>query len=227
MFVPVHAAGTKDESCSDYFVSSYTPTLSALVEARRNPRRIMREELRVLLAATKDAYRLPTLWSVHEEISIIKSILPPSAAIDITEDNNEDPTQEDGAMLNERETEEERIGKIKHVKPMKDGRIHARERHGINSTMDDVLAHIPHADIVHLACHGTQDDDDPLASGFQLAGGSMTFRDLMRLKLEKPLLAYLGACDTAKGHDYLAEEAFHLCSAMLFMGFKSVVGTMW
>jgi CHAT domain-containing protein len=143
------------------------------------------------------------------------------------DDTNEGPTHENGAMLNERQTEEERIVKVRHVKRMKDGRIHARERHGANSTVDDVFAHIPRADVVHLACHGTQDENDPLASGFRLADRPMTVRDLMRLKLEKPLLAYLSACDTAKGQDYLAEEVFHLCSAMLFTGFKSVVSTMW
>jgi hypothetical protein len=76
------------------------------------------------------------------------------------------------------------------------------------------------------ACHGMEDRRDPLHSGFRLADGMINVRKLMRLKLDKPLLAYLGACDTAKGL-IMAEEAFHLCSAMLFTGFRSVVGTMW
>jgi hypothetical protein len=224
MSVPVHAAGTKHESCSDYFVSSYTPTLSALVEARRDPPRIMRENVRTLLAATKVARGLPTLWNVHEEVAVVKSIISPFTVLNMGVG--------DSHVLEEREIHDINSGNRqredqRYMIWTTDGTTNTRHMDVSDSTLGDVFALLPHADIVHLACHGEQDSADPLASGFRLADQTMTVRDLMRLKLDKPLLAYLGACDTAKGHDDLAEEAFHLCSAMLFTGFRSVIGTMW
>ena len=40
-------------------------------------------------------------------------------------------------------------------------------------------------------------------------------------------LAFLSACQTAKGDSELPEEAIHLAAGMLMAGYGSVVGTMW
>lgn len=49
----------------------------------------------------------------------------------------------------------------------------------------------------------------------------------MELKLTNAVLAYLGACETAKGDKYQPDQAVHLAASMLFCGFRSVVATMW
>jgi hypothetical protein len=175
----------------------------------------MRENVRTLLAATKVARGLPTLWNVHEKVAVVKSIISPFTVLDMGVG--------DSHVLEEREIHDINSGNKQREDQRDmirttDGTTNTRHMDVSDSTLGDVLALLPHADIVHLACHGEQDSADPLASGFRLADQTMTVRDLMRLKLDKPLLAYLGACDTAKGHDDLAEEAFHLCSAMLFTG---------
>jgi CHAT domain-containing protein len=181
----------------------------------------------VLLAATKSASGLPTLWNVHEELAVIKSIVPSSAVLDVTHDDREnvDVGKDDDPIA---DATKDKLTDKERQEAMRKRDVRTRDRHhyGPDSTVDDILAHLPRADIVHLACHGMEDWRDPLHSGFRLADGMINVRKLMRLKLDKPLLAYLGACDTAKGL-IMAEEAFHLCSAMLFTGFKSVVGTMW
>jgi CHAT domain-containing protein len=83
------------------------------------------------------------------------------------------------------------------------------------------------ADIVHLACHGIQDDDDATQSGFCLGDGRLTIAKLMELKLDNAFLAFLSACETAKGDKEQPDQAMHLAAAMLFSGFKSVIATMW
>jgi hypothetical protein len=181
----------------------------------------MRENVRTLLAATKVARGLSTLWNVHEKVAVVKSIISPFTVLDMGVG--------DSHVLEEREIHDINSGNKQREDQRDmirttDETTNARQMDVRDSTLGDVLALLPHADIVHLACHGEQGSADPLASGFRLADQTMTVRNLMRLKL---LLAYLGACGTAKGHEDLAEEPFHLCPAMLFTGCRSVIGTMW
>jgi CHAT domain-containing protein len=93
-------------------------------------------------------------------------------------------------------------------------------------TVDMVVDQIPTAHILHLACHGHQ-DSDPLKSHFALTDGSLTISTLMKLDLQRAMLAFLSACDTAKGDKDQPDQAVHLAASMLFCGFRSVVATMW
>lgn len=84
------------------------------------------------------------------------------------------------------------------------------------------------ASIFHLACHGKQDVVQPLQSAFHLSGDRrLTIADLMDLDLKHAHLAFLSACETAKGDSEQPDQAIHLAATMLFVGFRSVVGTMW
>jgi CHAT domain-containing protein len=40
-------------------------------------------------------------------------------------------------------------------------------------------------------------------------------------------LAFLSACETAKGDKTIPDEAMHLAATLLFAGFRGVVATMW
>jgi CHAT domain-containing protein len=82
----------------------------------------------------------------------------------------------------------------------------------------------PH--ILHLACHGVQ-DLNPLNSGLLLQDGKLTIEKIMELDLPHAVLAYLSACETAKGDRNAPDQAVHLAASMLFCGFRSVIGTMW
>ncbi|KAI0341882.1 hypothetical protein BDW22DRAFT_1331414 [Trametopsis cervina] len=94
-------------------------------------------------------------------------------------------------------------------------------------TSQTVLSKLPEASILHLASHGVQDHKNPLESGFILRDAKLTIAQLMPLPLPRAFLAYLSACETAKGDQAQADQAIHLAATMLFAGFKSVVGTMW
>jgi CHAT domain-containing protein len=95
------------------------------------------------------------------------------------------------------------------------------------STADDVLRLLPDATILHLACHGQQDNQEPLNSGFVMEDKMIQVGDLLRLNLPNARLAFLSACETAQGDLERPDEALHLAATMLYAGFKSVVGTMW
>jgi CHAT domain-containing protein len=95
------------------------------------------------------------------------------------------------------------------------------------ATVHQVAERAKSADFLHLACHGIQDQTDALESGFYLSDGKLTISKLMDLQLDKPWLAYLSACETAKGDANQPDQVMHLAAAMLFAGFKHVIATMW
>jgi CHAT domain-containing protein len=107
-----------------------------------------------------------------------------------------------------------------HVEVLEYGRSSAATTH-------EVAEALPRVDIVHLACHGVQDQEDPLESGFYLSNGKLTVSELMDIKLDQAFLAFLSACETAKGDKKHPDQTIHLAAAMLFCGFRSAVATMW
>jgi CHAT domain-containing protein len=82
------------------------------------------------------------------------------------------------------------------------------------------------AHVLHLACHAVQ-DAEPLNSAIMLHDGQLTIEDIMRLSLLQATLAYLSACQTAKGDQHAPDQAVHIAASMLFCGFRSVIGTLW
>jgi CHAT domain-containing protein len=81
--------------------------------------------------------------------------------------------------------------------------------------------------LVHIACHGIQNTINPLSSGFCLSDSNLSVSRLMSLDLKDALFAFLSACETAKGDEKQPDQTVHLAAAMLFVGFRSVVATMW
>jgi CHAT domain-containing protein len=90
-----------------------------------------------------------------------------------------------------------------------------------------VLRELPRAAIVHFACHGLQDKSNPLRTGFVLKDSVLTLSDLMAIRMPRASFAFLSTCDSAMGCDTLPDEGLHLAAAMMFLGFRSVIGTMW
>jgi hypothetical protein len=82
------------------------------------------------------------------------------------------------------------------------------------------------AHIIHMACHGIQ-ASDPLKSSFLLHDETLSIEDIIQLNLPRAFMAFLSACQTAKGDPNAPDQAVHIAASMLFCGFKSVVGTMW
>lgn len=81
--LPVHAAGTVNnaESVSDYAVVSYTPTLGALLNARRRTSAIRKKDTGILIAAVQQGFQWTPLPYAAEEARIISAVVPGGAII--------------------------------------------------------------------------------------------------------------------------------------------------
>ena len=160
--------------CWDFCVSSYIPTLGALLSARKAYKQKKRPHLKILLAAVPHPY-LPVwsdLPSTIEEVANIAEAIPAAMQLSIPDDEN----------------------------PRLD------VSRGINAqTLVDSL---PHADILHLACHGMQHAENPLASGFIMRDRTLTIADLMSVPVPNAFLAFLSACETAKGDKVKSGDNF-------------------
>jgi CHAT domain-containing protein len=190
-FLPIHAAGkyqTSNAVCtSDYFVSSYIPTLHSLIKARNNCDPIPRNELAGLIIC-EDSPK-----------SSAANYIPDAAKeVDIVRECFESVHAQ---VLNTVST-----------------RIMRAE---VLSLLENTPAHV-----LHLACHGIQ-DADPLNSAILLHDGQLTIEDIMQLSLSQATLAYLSACQTAKGDQNAPDQAVHIAASMLFCGFRSIIGTLW
>ncbi|GAA0842975.1 CHAT domain-containing protein [Streptosporangium amethystogenes subsp. fukuiense] len=95
---------------------------------------------------------------------------------------------------------------------------------------DGVLAALPRHRIVHLACHGLSDANNPAAGRLLLYDHEtrpLTVTALARLHLARADLAYLSACGTTETSQRLADQAVHITAAFQLVGYKHVIGTLW
>ncbi|EKM48835.1 uncharacterized protein PHACADRAFT_202335 [Phanerochaete carnosa HHB-10118-sp] len=190
--LPLHAAGPIATSeprspkgkayLPDLYIPSYTPTLTALIEARAVGSARRAEHKGLLGVALLDK----SLEAVGKEVEVLRTHFADS---DLTL---------------------------------------AIEGHCGREAVTAGLAERPW---VHFSCHGTLKSGEPLNSAFILSGDErITLLDIIKAGLhrENAELAVLSACHTAEWTpDSATDEALHLAAAMQFLGFKSVVGTMW
>jgi CHAT domain-containing protein len=107
------------------------------------------------------------------------------------------------------------------------GRLHITRLDDREATVATVLQHMKECGWIHFACHGVQDTIHPTESAFHLIDNPLTLKEIMKQSFTHTELAFLSACQTAKGDSELPEEAIHLAAGMLMAGYGSVVGTMW
>jgi CHAT domain-containing protein len=82
--------------------------------------------------------------------------------------------------------------------------------------------------VLHLACHGIADPNDPLSSALELGGGErLTLADVLARPAGTGRLAVLSACETGVTGSDLPDEAVGLPSGFLAAGFAGVVSSMW
>jgi CHAT domain-containing protein len=191
MLLPLHAAGDYEpgnvDCCSDYVVSSYTPTLTALLRAQQSSPSFRKHEAQLnLIGVTKTQFiKSPILRYVKDEICHVRTA-----------------AENESVAINAQYMDDTAV--VTHVAEAFKG-----------------------ANLAHLACHGIQHPDNALSSGFYLSDGSLTVSHLMDLDLKDAFFAFLSACETAKGDKNQPDQTVHLAAAMLFVGFRSVVATMW
>ncbi|RSM87446.1 CHAT domain-containing protein [Kibdelosporangium aridum] len=82
----------------------------------------------------------------------------------------------------------------------------------------------------HFACHAEHHPRNPSRSTLFLHDHQttpFTVLDISRLRLEHAQLAYLSACETARGSAHLPNEALHLGGALQLAGYQHVIATLW
>jgi CHAT domain-containing protein len=94
-------------------------------------------------------------------------------------------------------------------------------------TKEAVLASMESHNCIHLACHGSQNEDKPMKSSFALYDGRLEISSIIECNLKHADFAFLSACETSTGDVTLSNEALHLAGAMLAVGYQGVVATMW
>lgn len=189
-FLPLHAAApaadatgeTTDTSILDQAISSYTPTLRALIDARSRPG--INLESPMLAIAIPCTPGMPELPNAEAETAGLARYFP-----QITSLNDSDAT---------------------------------RQR---------ILTSLPAHPILHFAGHGSQDPFDPASSALYpqdyAESGPITFADIAQLRLRHAQLAFLSACETARGATRLPDEAVHIGGALHAAGYTHVIAAQW
>ncbi|MFI9463048.1 CHAT domain-containing protein [Streptomyces xiamenensis] len=94
-----------------------------------------------------------------------------------------------------------------------------------------VLKALPHHSCLHFAGHARHDPVRPARSGLYCQGDGrpalLTVEDISRLRLDAAKLAFLSACETARGTARLPDEALHLAGALQLAGYTHVVAAQW
>ncbi|KAF5332604.1 hypothetical protein D9611_005495 [Ephemerocybe angulata] len=105
--------------------------------------------------------------------------------------------------------------------------VRAEKLEGSAVTSSSCLDSMARLSSVHLACHASQDADNPLRSRFSFHDGSLDLASILQRDLKNADLAFLSACQTSTGVQTLPDEAVHLAAGMLSAGYRRVVATMW
>ncbi|MFD4637843.1 CHAT domain-containing protein [Lentzea sp. NPDC058436] len=114
-----------------------------------------------------------------------------------------------------------------------DEEVHAVQRavpatvlRGSEATLAAVTAALADHDVVHFACHATQNVADPADTGIVLHDGKLDLAAIAAVP-GGAHLAFLSACRTGAGAVDVPDEALHVAAGFQVAGFRHVVGTLW
>jgi hypothetical protein len=199
--LPLHAAGRyRDPGAGrlcDAAVSSYTPTLTALLRSRdRFPHSAHPQVTVIGMPSTPDTgdLRFPDLPAVPFELCRVAARLPTANVLRSATHGEVDA----GAQ------------------PL-----------AIPPTTRRVLDSLAHSTWIHLACHAGQNLADPANGALYLADGPLTLSRIAERDLSDAELAFLSACQTAVGGVDLLDEVIHLAAALQLAGYRHVIATQW
>ena len=103
---------------------------------------------------------------------------------------------------------------------------------GDRATRANLDALVGEADVLHFATHGRFVGRAPWASHLELSGSTLDVGDIVNLRLDRPYLVTLSACETAVGGGVASDvpagdEWVSLTHAFLVAGAPSVLATQW
>ncbi|MCA1705984.1 MAG: CHAT domain-containing protein [Actinobacteria bacterium] len=80
---------------------------------------------------------------------------------------------------------------------------------------------------VHFSCHGFQDLHNPSDAGLIVHDGAISLADLTAGDRQSGEWVFLSACKTATGGFKNTDEVITLASALVYSGWRHVIGTLW
>jgi CHAT domain-containing protein len=167
------------KKASDYVVSSYTPTLTAILETSEPA---VEEDFQVLTVAQAWAPGASPIPKTEDEVRIVHRLTTGARIINLMKED---------------------------------------------ATVERVREGMMESNWIHLACHGQQNPEDPMESGFLLHDKILKLSEIVTMSLPKADFAFLSACQTAMGDEKVAEESVHLAAGMFLSGCRGVIATTW
>jgi tetratricopeptide (TPR) repeat protein len=99
---------------------------------------------------------------------------------------------------------------------------------GPDATATAVREHVPSADWVHFACHGSVGDHSDEEARLLLHREELRMEAVSRLSPARGAeFAFLSACSTARTVRGLNDESLNLATMMQLAGYRHVIGTLW
>jgi len=98
---------------------------------------------------------------------------------------------------------------------------------GSDATVDRVSSALDKCSWAHFACHGIQDHVFGMKSAFILHDSALELGEIASKRLSSGHFAFLSMCSAASGLQNLPGEAMHLAAGLQFVGYSSVIATMW
>jgi hypothetical protein len=93
---------------------------------------------------------------------------------------------------------------------------------GFRATCQKFMRQQRGKDILHIACHGEFDEEDPLNSRLILADGNLTPRQLMQERLDANL-AMIPACHALRSDSQGIDETLGFARALFYAGISTVI----
>lgn len=222
---PFHAAGDHSRGSTrntiSRVISSYIPTIKALMYATEKKLELNREDTRLLLVTMPTTPSVPAVPALSAVQSMpLTNSNPPAGR----------PFPSAGSPA-------------KSWKPLQNVAMEANEIiKAVNGTFTtrlntpttaQVLEQLPTHNVIHFACHGVSDRNNPSNSHLILNGnhsepGKLTVGAMANMNIHNAQVAYLSACCTADNpSSELADESIHIASGFQLAGFSHVLATLW
>ncbi|KAF4565503.1 hypothetical protein EYR36_002074 [Pleurotus pulmonarius] len=168
--LPFHAAGNGREYVMDYYVSSYTPTLKALVDARLQPTASDARTPEMLIVAQTQDTRLP---SAGRELSVINSITDHLKPV-VLENHLATSESVMESLPSCHWAHFISHGEVSSASPFESS-LHLFN--GNKLTLNDIIkAHLPNAQFAFLAaCHTAEQNESELHDEILHLAGAMQF----------------------------------------------------
>ncbi|KAH0826175.1 hypothetical protein J3R83DRAFT_5598 [Lanmaoa asiatica] len=199
--IPLHAAGPYREggpNLSQVYVSSYTPTLQALIRARA--------EIAHQVPRARRTSMIDFLKRKKSKQSLASQTIPTIVAIGHTASDE---------ICHELDLIRNRIPPS----------VPFRRMEGEEVTSEAVLAAFREPVWLHLASPASLDSALPCHSEFATRDGALSLYDISNARPRAEFAFLSGQCN--RGDDSGLEEMMHLPASLQYSGVRSVIGTLW